>query len=91
MIRELVPFFFVLRTFFIKVTLLAFGLFLVLWISGVIYGSIYYAFIPAQTYLLPVNFAFEPCPLDTDKDRCSGQEHSWRCSFLEASRAFKNY
>ena len=80
MIRELVPFFFVLRTFFIKVTLLAFGLFLVLWISGVIYGSIYYAFIPAQTYLLPVNFAFEPCPLDSDKDRCS---------FLEATVDFE--
>ena len=71
MIRELVPFFFILRNFVIKATLLSFGLWSVLWISGVIYGSFYYGLIPLQTYHLPLNFNFEPCPMSEDKDRCS--------------------
>lgn len=57
----------------IKATILIFGLVTVLWISGGFYGSFYYAYIPLQTYLLPVNFKFDPCPMDavTEKDRCS--------------------
>lgn len=76
MIREIVPFFFTIRLFVIKATFLIFGLVTVLWISGGLYGSFYYAYIPLQTYLLPVKFTFDPCPIDNaglgmDKDRCS--------------------
>jgi len=80
MIREIVPFFFVLRTFIVKVTILAFGLVTVLWISFAIYGSFYYAYLPLETmYHLPVNFQFDPCPIEYDRERCS---------FLKASVDF---
>ncbi len=79
MLREIVPFFFVLRSYLIKITILATGLVSVLWISGGIYGSFYYAYIPLQTYRLPLNFAFDPCPIQDSKERCS---------FLKASVNF---
>ena len=82
MIRELVPFFFILRNFVIKATLLSFGLWSVLWISGVIYGSFYYGLIPLQTYHLPLNFNFEPCPMSEDKDRCSSLKVTTWISFF---------
>ena len=72
MIREIVPFFFALRTFIIKATILVFGLVAVVWISFAIYGSFYYAYLPLETmYHLPVNFQFEPCPIESDRERCS--------------------
>lgn len=70
-IREIVPFFFVLRTFIIKATIIAVGLVSILWTSGCLYGSFYYSFMPQQTYYLPVNFVFDPCPIDSEKERCS--------------------
>ena len=72
MIREIVPFFFVLRTFIFKLTVLVFGLVAVVWISFAIYGSFYYAYLPMETmYHLPVNFQFDPCPIEFDRERCS--------------------
>ena len=89
MIRELVPFFFILRNFVIKATLLSFGLWSVLWISGVIYGSFYYGLIPLQTYHLPLNFNFEPCPMSEDKDRCSFLKvTTWISFFLTKNNPF---
>jgi len=72
MIREIVPFFFALRTFIIKGTFLTFLIFGLVWISFGIYGSFYYAYLPLETmYHLPVNFQFDPCPIESDKERCS--------------------
>ena len=72
MIREIVPFFFVLRTFIIKGTFLTFLIFGLVWISFAIYGSFYYAYLPLETmYHLPVNFQFDPCPIESEKERCS--------------------
>ena len=80
MIREIVLFFFTVRKLLIKASFLVFALVTVLWISGGIYGSFYYAYIPTHTYLLPVKFAFDPCPMPEPKDRCS---------FLKASLDFQ--
>jgi len=74
MIREIVPFFFALRTFIIKGTFLTFLIFGLVWISFAIYGSFYYAYLvssSAYLYHLPVNFQFDPCPIESDKERCS--------------------
>lgn len=70
-LRDLVPFFFVVRTFLIKIGIIVCGLVSILWISGGIYGSFYYACLPHQTYSMPVYFTFQPCPLESEQPRCS--------------------
>ena len=75
-LRDLVPFFFIIRTFLIKVSIIVVGLFSVVWVSGAIYGSFYYAYLPHQTYTVPIHLTFQPCPIE---------DVNARCSFLKAS------
>ena len=70
-LRDLVPFFFIIRTFLIKVSIIVCGLVSIVWVSGAIYGSFYYAYLPHQTYTLPVHLTFQPCPIEDVNDRCS--------------------
>ena len=74
-LRDLVPFFFIIRTFLIKVCIIVCGLVSIVWVSGAIYGSFYYAYLN-QTYTLPIHLTFQPCSLEATNDRCS---------FLQAS------
>ena len=70
-LRDLVPFFFIVRTFLIKIGIIICGLVSILWISGGIYGSFYYSCLPHQTYSMPIYFTFQPCPLEAEQPRCS--------------------
>ncbi len=82
-LRDLLPYFLALRALLIRLTVLVIGLFSIVWISGGLYGSFYYAYIPQQTYLLPVDFVFEPCG---DSEATVSPS---RCSDLTATVAFQ--
>ena len=70
-LRDFVPLFFIVRAFLIKTAILLTSLVSILWISGGIYGSFYYACLPHRTYSMPIYFTFQPCPLDSVHTRCS--------------------
>lgn len=72
-LRDLVPFFLRLRTLLVKAFVFLSVLFCTLWLSAGLYGSFYYAYMPQQTYLLPVHLSFDSCPPTESgfSDRCS--------------------